>query len=120
MDKEVDGIGGGESLDALRKIAAQFVDERGWERFHQPKNLAMSIAIEAAELMEHFQWREVSDKPAKTSIDSPIAEELADVLAYVLCMANALDLDLTGAFYRKMEKNRSKYPVDARFEPRSF
>jgi NTP pyrophosphatase (non-canonical NTP hydrolase) len=93
----------------------EFVDRRDWHQFHSPKNLAMSMAIEAAELMEHFQWitpeesRAVADQPAKLA---EVADELADVLCYALAMANELRLDLSTALDRKMAKNEKKYPAD--------
>lgn len=107
----------------LRTAVRQFVDERQWRPFHTPKNLCMSLAIEAAELMEHFQWltpeqsRAVTTQPEKLTA---IGDELADVLAYALAMANELDLDLSAALEAKLAKNRKKYPVEqfrGRFGP---
>lgn len=115
MDKSELPLNDSACLAELGEIAARFVHARNWERFHQPKNLAMSIAIEAAELMEHFQWVESHERPQTIASDSPIAEEIADVFAYVLCMSNALGLDLAEAFCRKMKKNELKYPVDRPF-----
>lgn len=102
------------TLAELRDIVRQFVDERDWRQFHSPKNLSMSLAIEAAELMEHFQWidvaesRTVASDPAKVSA---IGEELADVLCYALALTNELDLDLTTIVKDKMAKNAAKYPA---------
>jgi dCTP diphosphatase len=99
----------------LRQLVNQFVEERSWHQFHSPKNLAMSLAIEAAELMEHFQWlsldesRDVARQPEKLA---EVAEELADVLCYALAMTNELGLDLATAIRNKMDKNRRKYPAD--------
>lgn len=98
------------TLAQLKGRMAAFVAEREWERFHQPKNLSMSIAIEAAELMEHFQWEEPELTPERRLA---VGEELCDVLAYVLSLANALELDLSAAFVAKMAKNRRKYPPSA-------
>lgn len=106
-------------LEQLRQEMRQFVTERGWERFHTPKNLATSIAIETAELMEHFQWltpEESSQWRGKVEASSPIAEEMADVLSYLLSLANALNVDLSTAFREKMKKNRVKYPPPAGHE----
>jgi dCTP diphosphatase len=103
------------TLADLRNLVARFVAERDWEQFHAPKNLSMSLAIEAAELMEHFQWidmadsRRVVDDPAKLAA---IREEIADVLCYTLALANALNLDLSQAVRDKMLKNAAKYPVE--------
>lgn len=99
----------------LRTTIRRFVAERDWEQFHSPKNLAMSLAIEAAELMEHFQWidsqasRGVAGDPEKLG---RVGEELADVLCYALALANVLDLDLSTAIHDKMVKNARKYPAD--------
>ncbi len=89
--------------------------EREWQPFHDPKNLSASIAIEAAELMEHFQWLR-SDELAKLG-DNPallakVREEIADVLAYVLSFANAMNIDLSSALSDKMRRNAEKYPAD--------
>lgn len=101
------------TLAELRDLVRRFVDERDWRQFHSPKNLSMSLAIEAAELMEHFQWidvaesRGVRDDPDKLAA---IREEIADVLCYLLALANELDLDLAAAVRDKMVKNAAKYP----------
>ena len=98
----------------IRQLVRQFVDERNWQQFHTPKNLSMALAIEAAELMEHFQWispeasREVQDDPDRLQ---PVVEEVADVLCYVVALANELDIDLSEAMRNKMKKNIIKYPA---------
>lgn len=97
----------------LREIVRQFVEERDWKQFHSPKNLSMALAIEASELMEHFQWispEESRDLDPATKLE--VAEELADVLCYALAIANEMDIDLASALQAKMIKNRVKYPVD--------
>jgi dCTP diphosphatase len=102
------------TIAELRQAIAQFVAERDWEQFHSPKNLAMSLAVEAAELMEHFQWITIEDSRAMIRDEAQRAaagEELADVLAYVLAMANALQLDLATTFRGKLAKNAERYPV---------
>jgi dCTP diphosphatase len=99
----------------LRTLMRQFVDERDWNQFHTPKNLAMSLAIEAGELMEHFQWltpeasRGVAADPQKRAA---AGEELADVLCYLLALANQLGLDVSQTMHDKMQKNRAKYPAE--------
>ncbi len=98
----------------LRELVRQFVDERDWQQFHTPKNLSMALAIEAAELMEHFQW--LTAEESQQAISDPkslsdIGEELADVLCYGLALANTLGLDISTIMQAKMEKNRQKYPV---------
>lgn len=99
----------------LRDIVRRFVDERDWRQFHSPKNLSMSLAIEAAELMEHFQWIDVAES-RRTGEDAErrteIGEEMADVLCYLLALANTLELDLSAAVRDKLVKNAAKYPAD--------
>lgn len=98
----------------LKDLVERFVAERRWEPFHDPKNLSASIAIEAAELMEHFQWlrtdqlAEVKDDPEKMGL---IAEELADITAYVVSFASTMGIDLAAALEDKMKKNAVKYPA---------
>lgn len=89
-----------------------FVAERNWQHFHNGKNLAMSLAIEAGELMEHFQWLTSEEVLAPAKLNLPgIKDELADVVCYALSLANALDIDLSQAIEQKMVKNRLKYPA---------
>lgn len=98
-------------LSALRDLIRQFVDERDWAQFHTPKNLAMAMSIEAAEVMEHFQWlptgRELTDDKR-----TAVGHELADVLVYLVRLADVLDIDLPAAVADKMALNRQKYPAD--------
>jgi len=99
----------------LMRLVRDFVAERRWEPFHDPKNLAASIAIEAAELMEHFQWLRTEDLPAVQTDPNALAEirdELADVLAYVLSFGHVMGIDLSSALEEKMRKNALKYPAD--------
>ena len=101
------------TLQELKDKMAQFVKERDWEQFHTPKNLSMSIAIEAAELMEHFQWLTVEQsKNLDPEALQEIGEELADIIIYSLSLANFLGLDLAETVNAKMEKNIRKYPKD--------
>jgi len=99
----------------LRDAVGEFVRVRDWEQFHDPKNLAMSIAIEAAELMELFQWYR-NDQLPETLGQSPlrqrIQQELADVTCFVLSFANAVDIDLSSAVQQKLHDNARKYPVE--------
>jgi dCTP diphosphatase len=87
------------------RVLKTFVAERDWEQFHTPGNLAKSVSIEAAELLECFQWNDDAD-PTR------VAEELADVLIYCYLLADKLDLDLSAIALAKLELNRQKYPVD--------
>ena len=101
------------TLGALRARAARFVRERDWEQYHLPKNLAMGLAIEAGELMEQFLWAtpEATDAPDETTRRA-VEDELADVLMFVLHLANRLDIDITDAFYRKLAQTERRYPAD--------
>ena len=105
------------TIDDLKALMSGFVKDRSWESFHSPKNLSMSIAIEAAELMEHFQWTNPVSQTLPISSDSPIAQELSDVLAYSLALANVLGIDLSRALESKMKRNEIKYPIGAEFVP---
>lgn len=102
------------TLGELRAVVREFVDARDWQQFHSPKNLSMSLAIEAAELMEHFQWittdasRSIGQQSEKLT---QVGEELADVICYALAIANELEIDISEAFRDKMKKNEAKYPA---------
>lgn len=104
-----------DTLTALTQRIRAFAEEREWEPFHTPKNLAMALAAEAAELMEHFLWCESADSAER--LEDParrerIAEELADIFIYTLRMADVSGLDLAAAAERKIARNAEKYPVD--------
>ena len=100
------------TLATLKDRMAAFVRERDWEQFHAPKNLAMSIAIEAAELMERFQWLTPEQSGVVTPEDQEkIQEEIADVVIYALYLCNRLSIDLTGAILSKTERNAARYPA---------
>lgn len=100
----------------LRQLMAEFVAERHWQKYHTPRNLAASISIEAGELLELFQW--VDNEAAIERLKKDEAykracgEELADVLMYVLSLANALEMDVAQTVHAKMAKNRQKYPAE--------
>ncbi|MEO0529240.1 MAG: nucleotide pyrophosphohydrolase [Planctomycetota bacterium] len=99
----------------LRQLVEDFVTEREWSKYHSPKNLAMSIAIEAAELMEHFQWltpAEAEALVADPAKQAAAGEELADVVGYCFAMAGALSVDLSQTVRAKMVRNHEKYPAE--------
>ncbi len=103
------------NISKLRQLAQDFVDERDWNKYHNSKDLAISIAIEAAELMEVFQWVGQGEVGKMTEDDDKllrIREELADVMILCLNMANTLDIDLSQAIAEKIEKNKAKYPAE--------
>ncbi|KAF0822741.1 nucleotide pyrophosphohydrolase [Cytobacillus firmus] len=93
----------------IEKIT-QFRDERGWLPFHNEKDLAISISLEANELLENFQWK--SSEEALESSAENIKEEMADVLIYLLQLADKMDIDLEEEVLKKMEKNAIKYPIN--------
>lgn len=99
------------TVQELKNLIAEFRDERGWKDEHSPKNLSMSIAIEAAELMEHFQWDTYRQENKQE-----IADELADVLSYCFNLADILDIDVATTFRDKLDRARKKYPVE-KFNP---
>jgi len=102
------------SLGVLKKEVEKFRDERDWLKFHSPKNLAVSISIEAAEMLELFQWKgpSAADIIKEKEFAGALEEELADILIYCLTMANVLNIDLSTAIERKLKANNEKYPVD--------
>lgn len=101
-----------DTIQTLTQKIIAFRDERNWQQFHNPKDLAISISLEAAELLEVFQWSgENTQADTKTKVDK-IKEELADVLIYSLLMAHDLDLDVFEIIQDKLEINKKKYPVD--------
>ena len=91
------------TMEEIRKELIKFQRERDWKRYHTPENLAKSISIEAAELLEHFQWQKEYDK-------DEVVDELADVFNYCFLMADALDVDVKEIIFNKMKKNAIKYP----------
>ena len=103
------------TVAVLKDAVRRFGEERAWQPFHSPKNLVMGLAIETAELMEHFLWidgdasRSLPNDPEKRR---QIGEELADVACYVLNLSNVLHLDLSEVIHDKMAKNALKYPVE--------
>jgi NTP pyrophosphatase (non-canonical NTP hydrolase) len=100
-------------LQQLRDLVRQFVDERDWDQFHTPKNLSSALAVEAAELLEHFQWLQHgrADELGEAKLRE-VKHEMADVLVYLVRLADKLDVDLMTAVQEKMVLNRAKYPAD--------
>jgi dCTP diphosphatase len=100
-------------LDSIKKTLAQFSKDRDWEQFHSPKNLAMALSVETAEIVEHFQW--LSEEESNTlSIEKrhAIAEEIADAQMYLLLLAEKLDVDIIESVKHKITKNAEKYPIE--------
>lgn len=104
------------TLHFVREAVARFVSARNWQSFHNPKNLALSIAIEAAELLEHFQWLSDDQAAAKVqdaSAKVEIADELADVLIYCLSFANQTNIDISDAIQAKLARNEHRFPLSS-------
>jgi NTP pyrophosphatase (non-canonical NTP hydrolase) len=100
-------------FEDLSRRLAEFAAERDWEQFHSPKNLAMALAAETGELLEHFQWlsEAQSAELSQEALDA-VALELADVQVYLVRLADRLGIDLVAAAHRKIDLNAEKYPVD--------
>ncbi len=97
------------TLEDLMKEVKEFRDERNWKKYHTPKNLALSISVESAELLELFQWKEDSLK----NVDKEsLKEEMADIMIYLLSLSEVIDVDLIEAVEEKLEKNRERYPPE--------
>lgn len=102
-----------DSLQTIRSRIQAFVEERDWQQFHSPKNLAMAMIVEAAELVEHFQWMTEQESRALTAEKKElVGQELADTFVYLLRIADVLEIDLIDAATRKLDINAKKYPVE--------
>jgi NTP pyrophosphatase (non-canonical NTP hydrolase) len=104
---------GSMSLAELRTALRQFASDREWEQFHSPKNLAIALSVEASELLEHFQWTADAASAALTDERrTKIRAEVADVLLYLIILADKLDIDLLAAATEKIQVNAMRYPVE--------
>ena len=102
-----------DSLASLRERVNAFVNERDWAQFHSPKNLAMAMIVEAAELVEHFQWEtEQASRELTLKKREQVSHELADTFVYLLRIAEVLNIDLIEAANAKIDLNAKKYPVE--------
>ena len=100
-------------LQALINSLREFSSQRDWDQFHSPKNLASALTVEAAELLEHFQWlTEAQSRELPADKRVAVGEEMADVLLYLLRLSDQLNIDLVEAAKRKLTLNAAKYPVD--------
>jgi NTP pyrophosphatase (non-canonical NTP hydrolase) len=97
-------------MEEIIKEILKFRDERNWKQFHNPKDLAISLTLEASELLENFQWQ-TSEEAVDKHFEN-IKDELADVLIYSILMAEKLNIDLNDVVIKKIEKNSKKYPID--------
>ncbi len=108
MDKKI-------TIAQIKNELENFSHERDWKKYHTPKDLAISISIEAGELLENFQW--LTDEEITQVLNDPkkfhqIKTELADVFAYAFTLSNRLDIDVSEAIFDKINENKQKYPVD--------
>lgn len=101
-------------LDSIRAFQRKFSKARDWDEFHTPKNLSIALAVEAAELLEHFQWltadesKRIAKNPAKVKA---VSDEVSDILYYLIRLSDILEIDLEKSFWEKMRRNEAKYPV---------
>lgn len=96
----------------LQKKIVRFRDQRDWKKFHNPKDLAISLQLEASEVLEHFQWKNNDEIEKHIKINKKeIGEELADTLYWILLMSHDFEIDIESAFDKKMKQNSKKYPV---------
>jgi dCTP diphosphatase len=102
------------NVTEIQREIRQFAQEREWERFHTPKNIAMALTVESAELMELFQWLTPEESSGELSpeLRSSLSHEVADVAVYLLRLADLLNIDLAAAIQEKMRLNAEKYPVE--------
>ena len=101
------------AIDDLQRRLREFARERDWERFHSPKNLSMALSVEAAELLEHFQWlTEDQSRTLDAERRAAVAHEAADVFIYLLRLADVLGIDLLAAAHDKIAVNERKYPAE--------
>lgn len=101
------------TLEDIRQRAAKFADDRDWQPFQSPKNLAMALSVEVAELLEHFQWlTEAQSKNLEPEMLAEVADEIADVQLYLVRLADELNIDIVQSVANKADKNELKYPVD--------
>lgn len=103
------------TIEELKKLVVKFRDERDWKKYHKPKDLAASINIEAAELLEQFQWKsdeEINEMLKDENKFDKISDELADIIDYCLSFSDVTKIDVSEALKKKIEENKKKYPVE--------
>jgi NTP pyrophosphatase (non-canonical NTP hydrolase) len=103
------------TIKEVKEFYRIFNKERDWEQFHNPKDLAIALSVEAGEIQEHFLWKtndEINELLKNSIKKQEITDEIADVFAYLILLSDKLNIDLIKAFYEKMEKNHKKYPLE--------
>ena len=102
-----------DAFELIKLKLRDFAEQRDWDQFHSPKNLAMALNVEAAELLEHFQWlTETQSASLDAATLNEVAEEIADIQVYLIRLADKLGVDIVASTLAKMEKNAQKYPAD--------
>ncbi len=102
-----------QTFEEIKAYLRQFAKDRDWEKFHSPKNLSMALSVEAAELLEHFQWlTEAQSEQLDEELKQKVAEEIADIQLYLIRLADRLNIDLAEAIKHKSKINEKNYPVD--------
>jgi dCTP diphosphatase len=100
-------------IEQVEAALLQFRKDRNWEQFHNPKDIAISLSLEAAEVLEHFQWKKPEEIAEYTrDHKDDIAEEMADVINWIILLAHDLDIDIIEASLKKITKNAGKYPIE--------
>ena len=100
-------------IDNLKALLAKFAEDRDWDQFHSPKNLSMALSVEAAELLEHFQWlSEAESKELASEKSKEVSEEIADIQIYLIRLADKLNIDIDDAVRTKLKINSAKYPAE--------
>ena len=103
------------NIQEIKEKIKQFIRERDWEQYHHPKELAISLSLEAAELLELFQWKEkqtLEELKNDKELMKKLKEELADIMIYAIDVANYTDIDVSEAIIEKLRKNEEKYPIE--------
>ena len=103
------------NFEEIKKLVKDFSDKRNWKKYHHPKELAISLLLEASELLEIFQWKEkenIEQIKQNEEMLNDIKREIADVIIYSVNLANQLDIDLSESIYEKIEENNRKYPIE--------
>ncbi|MFH0748972.1 MAG: nucleotide pyrophosphohydrolase [Candidatus Bathyarchaeota archaeon] len=103
------------TIEKLKKLVLSFRDERNWKKYHNPQDLAISLSVEAAELLELFQWKnneEIKDFLKNSESYQKVCDELADIIIYSLDLADIIDADVSEIVQKKLETNAKKYPVE--------
>jgi NTP pyrophosphatase (non-canonical NTP hydrolase) len=103
------------NINSIKEKIKQFIRERDWEQYHHPKELAISLSLEAAELLELFQWKEkqsLEELKKDKDLMQKLKEELADIMIYAIDVANYIGIDVSDAILEKLKKNAEKYPVE--------